>query len=179
MVPQISKILFPTDLSKQSRQAFDYAISLATQYGASISILYVMEESGWSGGDYAKTILGEERWQQLRDDHEAEARQILIGKKKEGALIREALDEFCRQAEEDYGDCDFVMDEIIVTRGVVVDEILETAVGKNCDVIVMGHHKRGKIGEAVLGSTTRRVLRRSDIPVLMVRLKESKKQIQR
>ena len=173
MSPQINRILFPTDLTKASRQAFDYAISLATQYGASITILYVMEESGWSGGDYAKTILGEERWQELREDHEAEARQILIGKKKEGALIREALNDFCIQAEKDHRECDFVMDEIIVTRGVVVDEIMETAIEKKCDLIVMGHHKRGQIGEAVLGSTTRRVLRRSDIPVLMVQLKET------
>ena len=173
MSPQINRILFPTDLTKVSRQAFDYAISLATQYGASITILYVMEESGWSGGDYAKTIMGEEKWRELRETHEAEARQILIGKKKEGALIREALDDFCRQAEKDHGECDFVMDEIIVTRGVVVDEILGTAVEKDCDLIVMGHHKRGQIGEAVLGSTTRRVLRRSETPVLMVRLKGS------
>ena len=173
MPPRINRILFPTDLSKVSRQAFDYAISLATQYGASITILHVMEESGMAGGDYVKTFMGEERWQKLREAHETEARQILIGKKKEGALIREALDDFCKQAEKEHGECDFVMDEIIVTRGVVVDEILGTAIEKKSDLIVMGHHGRGQIGEAVLGSTTRRVLRRSDTPVLMVRLKES------
>ena len=39
MVPDIKKILFTTDLSQESRQALDYAISLATQYGASITIL--------------------------------------------------------------------------------------------------------------------------------------------
>ncbi len=170
MVPQISKILFPTDLSKTSRHAFDYAISQANQYGASITILYVMEESGWTGGNYAKTILGDERWRQLRDAHEAEARQILIGKKKEGALIREALDDFCQEAAQDHQGCEFAMDEIVVTRGVVVDEILVAAEEKNCDLIVMGHHPRGQIGEAVLGSNTRRVLRWSKTPVLVVRL---------
>ena len=170
MVPKISKILFPTNLSKESRHAFDYAISQATQYGASITILHVMEESGGSGGEYAKTFMGEERWQRLREDHETEARQILIGKKKEGALIREALDDFCREAEKAHGECDFVMDEIVITRGVVVDEIVAVAEEKSSDLIVMGHHPRGQIGEAFLGSTTRRVLRRSKTPVLVVRL---------
>lgn len=37
-------------------------------------------------------------------------------------------------------------------------------------LIVMGYHSRGKLEEAVVGSTTRRVLRRSKIPVLLVRL---------
>jgi nucleotide-binding universal stress UspA family protein len=175
MVPKISKILFPTDLSAESRHAFDYAISQATQYGAGITILHVMEESGWSGADYARTILGEERWRQLRKDYEAQVRQILIGKKKEGALIREALDEFCKQAQRDLGDCDFVMDEIVIAKGVIVDEIIATAEKKNCDLIVMGHHHRGQIGEAVLGSTTRRVLRRSKVPVLLVQLPDSSK----
>ena len=38
----------------------------------------------------------------------------------------------------------------------------------------MGYHVRGPFGEALLGSTTRRVLRRSNIPVLLVRLEENK-----
>ena len=43
MVPDIKKILFTTDLSKQTRHAFDYAISLAVTT-ASLTILYVMED---------------------------------------------------------------------------------------------------------------------------------------
>ena len=168
MAAQIKRLLFTTDLSEISRHAFDYAISLATQYGASISILHVMEASGQAGGDRIKTILGEERWKQLQENHEAEARKILIGKRKEGALIQEALE----AAEKNYGECDFVMDNIIVAHGVVVDEIIAISQEKQIDVIVMGYHSRGHIEEAFLGSTTRRVLRRSKIPVLMVRLPE-------
>ena len=174
MVPEIKKILFTTDLSKESRQALDYAISLATQYGASINILYVMEESQWSTGDLIKNVLGEERWRQLQENQEQEAKQILIGKKKEGALIREALSEFCAEAQKDHKECEFIMDEIVVARGVVVDEIIHDSQHRNCDLIVMGYHVRGPLGEALLGSTTRRVLRRSKIPVLLVRLEENK-----
>jgi nucleotide-binding universal stress UspA family protein len=44
MIPQIKKILFTTDLSKQTRHAFNYAVGLANQYGATLTILYVMED---------------------------------------------------------------------------------------------------------------------------------------
>ena len=102
MVPQIKKILFTTNLSKESRLAFDYAISLAMQYGAKIIILHVMEETSWSSSAYVRNILGDQRWQELKQTHEEQARQILIGKQKEGALIREALTEFCKEAEKDH-----------------------------------------------------------------------------
>ena len=172
MVPHIKKILFTTNLSKESRLALDYAISLAMQYGASITILHVMEESHWSTGAYVKNILGEQRWQELKETQEQQAKQILAGKQKEGALIREALTEFCKEAEKDNHECEFVMDDIVVTHGNVVDEIIDIAQQRKCDLIVMGYHVRGKYGEAIHGSTTRRVLRSTKIPVMLVRLIE-------
>jgi len=63
-------------------------------------------------------------------------------------------------------------DEILVARGNVVDAIMDTVDAKKCDMIVMGHHIRSTLGETFLGSTTRRVLRRSRIPVLLVPLPE-------
>jgi nucleotide-binding universal stress UspA family protein len=173
MVPQIKKILFTTNLSKESRLAFDYAISLAMQYGAKIIILHVMEETSWSSSAYVRNILGDERWQELKQTHEEQARQILIGKQKEGALIREALTEFCKEAEKDHKECELVMDEIVVTHGIVVDEIIHIAQERKCDLIVMGYHVRGRYGEAIHGSTTRRVLRSAKIPVMLVRLTET------
>jgi nucleotide-binding universal stress UspA family protein len=43
MIPQIKRISFTTDLSKKTRHAFKHAGSLAIQYGAIITILYVMD----------------------------------------------------------------------------------------------------------------------------------------
>jgi len=54
----------------------------------------------------------------------------------------------------------------------VVDEILAETQDRGIDLIVMGYHSRGKLEGAVVGSTTRRVLRRSRMPVLLVRLPE-------
>ena len=172
MVPYIKKILFPTDLSQASRNAFGYAVAVAQKFNAAIAILHVMEDAPDEGTTALKDFLGEDRWQQLQAGHEQEAREILIGKKREGALIREALGAFAERAGQEMGEVSVKTDEISVVRGDVVDEILSEAVERNCDLIVMGYVARGKIEEAILGSTSRRVLRSSNIPVMLVKAPE-------
>ena len=130
-----------------------------------------MEEVSHSADVRLKNFIGEERWQEIKGSQEEEARQILIGKKREGAVIREALDEFCKQMQTE-SEVDYKIDKINVVRGNVVDEILSEAQRIGCDLIVMGYHMRGKLEEAVLGSTTRKVLRRSKTPVMLVQLVE-------
>ena len=65
-----------------------------------------------------------------------------------------------------------ITDRVLVMRGNPVDQIVEQAEERNCDLIVMGSHGHGNLTEAMLGSTARRVLRKSRIPVLVVRLPE-------
>ena len=85
-------------------------------------------------------------------------------------MNRDALGEFCEAAKADLGEIEFSTDEIVVTSGNVEDEILAEAKNRDCNLIVMGYHVRGKLEEAILGSTTRRVLRRGKIPVMLVQL---------
>jgi nucleotide-binding universal stress UspA family protein len=68
----------------------------------------------------------------------------------------------------------FVTDDIIVVRGNPVEEIIKCSKEKNCDLIVMGTHGHGTLADAMIGSTARRVLRRSLKPVLVVRLPDEK-----
>ena len=86
--------------------------------------------------------------------------------------IREVLDQFSEDTKASHADHDFVTDEIIVKRGDPVDEILEQAEKRDCDLIVMGTQGHGLLEDVVLGSTARRVIRRSKKPVLVVRLPE-------
>jgi nucleotide-binding universal stress UspA family protein len=62
MVPEIKKILFATDLSKNSRHAFNYAVSAADRYGATITILHVMEEVSPSANVHLKNFSGEAKY---------------------------------------------------------------------------------------------------------------------
>jgi nucleotide-binding universal stress UspA family protein len=172
MLPNINKILFTTDLSNQTRHAFNYALSLALQYKASLTILYVMEEVSATQGANLQGFIGEERWQEIRQTHEQEARQVLIGKRKEGSMIREALGEMFMAAQKDLQGTDLKTDEIVVTQGEAVECILQEAEGRQCDLIVMGYHPRGRLEEAIMGSVSRSVLRRAKVPVMLVRLPE-------
>jgi nucleotide-binding universal stress UspA family protein len=172
MVPEIKKILFTTDLSQNARHAFRYAVALAYRHGAELVVLHVMEDHAPYADGYLQNFLGEERWKQIKEQREAEARQILIGKQQEGALIRQALDEFCAAVRSELGDIELPAEELVVAKGNTVNEILSAVEDKSCDLIVMGYSARGKLGEAFLGSTSRRVLRLSRVPVLLVRLPE-------
>ena len=168
MIPKVKKILFTSDLSEMTRPAFDYTAAIACGQGAKIVILHVIEDTTPYASTHVQSFLGDERWQQLQQNFENEARQLLSGKRREGVVIKEALGDFCRTAQAELGETGLVSDEILVARGNVVDEIINTAKETESDLIVMTHYVRGKLSEAVLGSTSRRVIRRSPVPVLLI-----------
>ena len=168
MLPKVKKILFPTDLSESARSAYNYAAAIAYGQDADMVILHVLEDQTPYASVHVQSFLGEDRWNQLQDTYENAARQMLSGKQREGIMIKEALGEFCRTASQDLGQSAPKADEVLVAKGNVVDEILTAAAETDSDLIVMAHHIRGALGEAVLGSTTRRVIRRCRIPVMLI-----------
>ncbi len=171
-VPQIKKILFTTDLSQQTRHAFTFAVGLAHQYSATLTILYVMEDLPVSQSANLRAFIGSDRWNELQKSHEQQTQQILIGKKREGALIREALADMITAAQKDDPENKLQPDEVVVTRGDTVDCICQEAEARQIDLIIMGYHPQGRLAEAIFGSVSRSVLRRSRAPVLLVPLPE-------
>jgi nucleotide-binding universal stress UspA family protein len=171
-IPQIKKILFTTDLSKQTRHAFNFAVGLANRYGAALTTLYVMEDITQPQSAHLQAFIGSDRWEELRKTHEQEIRQILIGKKREGTMIREALADMVTAAQKELPEKNLQSDEIVVAQGDPVDCIIQEADSRQVDLIVMGYHPRGRLEEAIVGSVSRSVLRRSKVPVLLVRLPE-------
>lgn len=168
----IKKILYATDLSDSARHAFAYAISLANLYGAGITILHALVEVPEIVDRGVIGHIGAERWEAIKQQHYHEAKETLTGKKREHVPIKEVLEQFCEDARESHENQNFVTDEIVVTRGHPVTEILEQAEKRNCDLIVMGTHGHGLLEDALMGSTAQRIVRRSQKPVLVVRLPE-------
>jgi nucleotide-binding universal stress UspA family protein len=171
-IPQIKKILFTTDLSNQTRHAFNFAVGLASQYGASLTILYVMEDVSPSQSANLQGFIGDERWEEIRQSHEQEIRQILIGKKREGSMIQQTLGELFTATQAALPEKKVPANEIVVTQGDTVDCIMQEADARQVDLIVMGYHPRGRLEEAIIGSVSRSVLRRANVPVMLVRLPE-------
>jgi nucleotide-binding universal stress UspA family protein len=57
----------------------------------------------------------------------------------------------------------------ILAHGKPAREIVQRVESGDYDLIVMGTHGRGRVGEAVVGSVSREVVHRSRTPVLLVR----------
>lgn len=165
---KIRRILYATDLSENARIAFTYAVSLAEQYDAQIVILHALLEAY----DLAIAYIGKAEWEKIKQEYYRKAQNILIGKRNECSAIKAALRKFADNAQKENGLKSVDDDEIIVEYGNPVEKILTVSEEKKCDLIVMGTHGTGSIMDAMMGSTTTRVLRRSKIPVMVIRLPE-------
>jgi len=166
---EVRKILYTTDLSENARYAFAYALSLANLYASKLVILHVLPEDP----DLDELVSGyvdAGQWQHIKDQHMQEAREALIGKRREGAIIQEVLGEFYRQAGKASAVNAVESDEILVERGHPVEQIVRVAEEQDIDLIVMGRHGYGALKDALMGGVARGVLRQSSKPVLLVRL---------
>jgi len=172
VIPKFKKILFPTDLSEHARYSFKYAASVAALYKASIVILHVMgEDPARSTRDMLSVFLGSEKIKELekeRDEQAQSAKELLIGKRREADVVRDALGIFYNEMKTELLKENIPADEIIVKKGDTVKEIITAVKEHGCDLIVMGHGKYNVLEEAVLGSTTKTVLRKSKVPVLVI-----------
>jgi nucleotide-binding universal stress UspA family protein len=162
MLPQLKKILYATDLSENARHAYGYAASLAQQYEAQITILHVIEKLTAETFLQIEGYVGEKEWKKLQCEKQADFISAIKGR----------LGSFCDEISGELDACTFQVEKILVKEGVAADEILYQADLNDADAIVMGTRGFGMFKDALMGGTARRVLRRSRIPVLVVRLPE-------
>jgi len=165
---QIKKILYATDLSEPAVHAFSYAVSLANMYGAGITILHVLAE--FPGEEFISKMIDTDTWNEIKLRHYFEARDKLIGKKRDHIALREVLQAFSEGVKTDAEDQTFVTDEVLIKSGAPAEIIVKTAQDQKCDLIVMGTHGHGAIADVLIGSTAKWVVRQSPIPVLVIRL---------
>jgi len=165
---KIKKILYATDLSETAVHAFAYASSLADKYGAGITILHVLAQP--PGEEFILNMIDTDTWKQIKTRHYSEARDKIIGKKRDHVALREVLEAFSEKAKTQVENQNFVTDEILIKSGAAAETIVQTAQDRQCDLIVMGTHGQGVIADILMGSTAKWVVRHSPIPVLVIRL---------
>ena len=165
---QIKKILYATDLSESAAHAYAYATSLANTYGAGITILHVLAET--SGEEFISHMINAETLKEIKERNYSKARESIIGKKRDNIVMREVLQAFSDEARANSQDQTLVTDEVLIKGGSPVETIVATAEQQNCDLIVMGTHGQGGITNVFMGSTAKKVIRQSTVPVLVVRL---------
>ena len=160
MLPKIQTILYATDLSPHSPRVFRYAMSLAQQYEAKIVIVHAMEPLSPFAKSMVDLYVSKEQSEKLHAD--------AIEKMKE--TIRERLEVFCKdELCTDPEGRDRVAD-ILILEGRPPEVILQEIARRKPDLVVMGSHGHTAVGEILLGTTAHRVMQRSPVPVLLVRL---------
>lgn len=136
-------ILLATDLSARCDRATDRAVALAGEWQAMLVVLHVLEDAG-SGGlhDFGPVP----SWRRPPDPA-AVAREHLLADL--GPAVAYA--------------------RIRIRKGATIDTILATAESEGCDLIVTGVAQDEEFGRFRLGKTVDRLLRRSRVPLLVVR----------
>ena len=86
--------------------------------------------------------------------------------------IQKRLHEFSEQELSVAAEGEDLVDDIFVIEGQPYTVIIEQARRSGADVIVMGSHRHSVVGEAMLGTTAQKVLHISEIPVLVVRIRD-------
>ena len=163
MIPQIKRILYATDLSPNSVYALRYAINSAVKHHADIIILHVFEKVDPAGSTWLDPYLYEERHQRLYTERITETKDLI--QKRLKAIRENELKEHKNNPE-----LDDMTISIEICEGFPAEEILSKADELNCDAIVMGTHSKGIIANTFLGSTAKRVLRRTRKPVFIIPL---------
>jgi nucleotide-binding universal stress UspA family protein len=159
MTLKIKKILYATDLSKNSSFAFLYATDMARRYDAKIVMLHAIEPIP----AYAAAYTG------ITDELKRKQQEETVEE------IKNRLGGFCRRAEAQIGPpCFDLVSKILVPRGHPPEEILNAADEEGCDVIVLGTHGKGFLAHTFLGSVSSAVLNRTQKPVLIIPLPPEK-----
>jgi nucleotide-binding universal stress UspA family protein len=146
------KILTAIDFSESSDFAFEYALTLARQFQAELTVMHVINEPVDLRGFYVPHI----SFEQLEKEIEEGAEKM--------------MEKFCQTR---MGD--FTRYTTAVVAGIPYEEILRKAEETGASLIVLGTHGRTGIDHLIFGSTAERVVRSAACPVLTIRLPVTEK----
>jgi universal stress protein A len=150
---RIKNILLPTDLSQRSKRALRYALSLATEYSASITVLHVANEfDSWElyCDEFSFILPVERAWPADRVMAEASLE----------------LSNFLQPYSETIKRLPTISKRVVL--GPIVDEIVSAAEDLPADLIVMSPRRLKGVKRVLTSSITGGVMRISPCPVLSV-----------
>lgn len=145
-MPNIRTIVAATDLSPASNIAVEQAALLAKNFGAELVLLHVFNDGFWST---IKAIYSVEHWM----DNEP----VLVARK----LLSQQVVEIAKRYEIPVrGD---------TRTGRAAREIITFGYEQDAQLVVVGEHGEDWVGDAVIGGTALKVLKRANLPILLVR----------
>jgi nucleotide-binding universal stress UspA family protein len=141
------KILTAIDFSPNSEHAFEYALTLAKQFQAELTIMHVINEPVDLRGFYVPHI----SFEQLEKEIEEGAEKM--------------MEKFCQARMGGFSNY-----QTAIVSGIPYEEIIRKADESGSSLIVLGTHGRTGLDHIIFGSTAERVVRSSSCPVLTIRM---------
>ena len=141
-MPRRQSLLCPIDFSNPSRAALRYATAIAERFQMRLTLLTVNDPLLAE----AAALRAGPQW--LPDDSERELRRFFEQTFEHRVIFPTQVD-------------------VLVTQGQPAQEILRVAREQRSDLIVMSTHGLTGVRKLFFGATTERVLRETDIPVLV------------
>lgn len=140
-------ILFATDFSESSDYAFQYAFALAKKFDARLLLMHVINEPVDLRGFYVPHI----SFEKLEEEIEEGAKKM--------------MEKFCRTHIHDFANY-----ETLIVPGIPYDEVIKKASENSADLIVLGTHGRTGLDHVLFGSTAEKIVRKSPVPVMTIRI---------
>lgn len=142
---RIQSILVPLDFSSPSEKALEYALAVARQFDAKLTLLNVIEPMATPDFTASFPLV-------MENDSLMAAAKIKFEHAMTACEVPRSM-----------------VEEILVVFGRSFHEITEAASKHKSDLIIMSTHGYTGLKHAFLGSTTERVVRHAPCPVLVVR----------
>lgn len=159
MLPAVNNILYASDINDGSRPAFRHAVKLAEMYEAKLTYLHAVEKISEGATAVLQNVIDRDQLKELEKSGSARLME----------KVKERIHSFCEQ-EIPNGSIDPSNINICVDQGTPWQVIIDTADKINADMIVMGVRTHATLQHMLLGSTSRKVMSHSVIPVLIVPL---------
>ncbi len=145
----MKNVLLPTDFSKNSYHAMDYAMKYFKGTEVNFVVLNIQKSSEYIMDDLMTASPGTSIHEAISGDN------------------KEKLNNLVSQYRETYADEAFNF-EVIFDFDVFIDAIAQTVLAKEIDLIIMGTNGASGAKEAIFGSNTLQVIRNIKCPVLAI-----------
>ena len=143
------RILLATDGSAASEHAATLAVSMAREYGASLTALYVVDPYPFLGVGEVNPMGFDAYMAAAREQAPVAHAQVAKIATEGGAPVS--------------------VTARLVEDAAVMEGILDTIKQDGCDLVVVGSHGRTGLSRLMLGSVASKVVAQSPVPVLVTR----------
>ena len=143
------KILVAIDLSPASARVIQVAERIGNAMSAEVRVLHVAEaDPSFAGYDAGPDVVRDQVAKEFRDEHR--------GVQAHADTLREAGLEA----------------NALLIQGPIVETILVEAKKMQADLLIIGSHGFGALYDLVIGSSSRGILKDTELPVLVVPVKK-------